>query len=207
LILSPSERIVPAVTRTTPVRDRIIDAAREVIRSEGADGIRLADVAGRAGVARPNLYRYFSSRAELLREVLFAEVRHIHEQRRAALTDVTSAFDLVVESLVLGAEQSRALESVTAVAGPGLDGVDQLVAGDPELMELETEYWRPILDRARGEGVLADDLDDTRVIRWFMVNQMLAVTQPDLVGDDLRAWVTRFIVPPLLPRPEEGSHR
>ena len=55
----------PAAVRPRSVRDRIIDAAREAFRRNGIAATPLDDVAALAGVARPNLYRYFADREEL----------------------------------------------------------------------------------------------------------------------------------------------
>lgn len=181
-----------------PVRVRILDAARDAVRYGGIEAVRMEDVADRAGVARPNLYRYFSSRDALVKEVLLAEIRTIHEKRRARLARVTSAREQVIESLVMGAEQTRSTQAVTAVDGPGLDGVARLVASDDDLMRVEAEYWHPLLARARATGTLVDHLTDDRIIRWFMTCHFLVATQPDIVPADVRTWIEDFVAPPVL---------
>src|ERR1700742_905801 len=46
--------------------DRILDAAQRLLIRAGARKLSLSDVATRAGVSRPTIYRYFVSKEELV---------------------------------------------------------------------------------------------------------------------------------------------
>ncbi|OBH01235.1 hypothetical protein A5696_13810 [Mycobacterium sp. E2699] len=46
--------------------DRILDAAQRQVFRAGARRLSLSDVAARAGVSRPTIYRYFASKEELI---------------------------------------------------------------------------------------------------------------------------------------------
>lgn len=59
-------------------REHIIDAARAAIEEHGPDA-GTAQIAERAGLARPNVYRHFASKDELDREVARAAYRQILE--------------------------------------------------------------------------------------------------------------------------------
>ena len=48
------------------VADRILDAARHLVLGMGARRLSLSDVATRAGVSRPTIYRYFASKEALI---------------------------------------------------------------------------------------------------------------------------------------------
>lgn len=186
-------------------RDRIIDAARAAIREAPDASISMGEVADRAGVARPNLYRYFTNKDELIKEVLLSDVRAIHAARRGALASVPSAAAKVVESLVMGARGTLRSDTVTSLDGIARDAVAALVSGDRDLLELEEDYWRPILREARDEGVLAEHLSDERIIRWFMTAQYTIATQPAMVGEDLRAWIEDFVAAAVLRLPTSSD--
>jgi len=59
-------------------REKILDAAVELILATGHAGCSLEDVAAAAGVSKPLVYKYFAKREELLKVLLereFAELR------------------------------------------------------------------------------------------------------------------------------------
>jgi len=60
------------IDATAPTRDRILDACRALLESEGAQ-TRMSDVAKAAGVSRQAVYLHFKTRADLL----IAVTRHI----------------------------------------------------------------------------------------------------------------------------------
>lgn len=60
-----------------PTRDRILDAAWQLLES-GGSGVRMSDIAKRAGVSRQAVYLHFPNRAELL----IATTRYIDDAKR-----------------------------------------------------------------------------------------------------------------------------
>jgi AcrR family transcriptional regulator len=60
-----------------PTRERILVATLEVLGRAGPTKLSLSDVASAAGVSRPTLYRWFSSKEELLEAFgLFEQARY-----------------------------------------------------------------------------------------------------------------------------------
>ena len=56
--------------RQQQLRDRILDATSHVVRERGVAGTRMSAIARAAGCAEGSIYRYFTGKQELLREVL-----------------------------------------------------------------------------------------------------------------------------------------
>lgn len=87
--------IPPAGSAEAPVgrRDEILAAARAAIEELGPDA-QTGQIAERAGLARPNVYRHFSSKDDLDREL----ARHANKELRRAITSRldTSGFPLDV---------------------------------------------------------------------------------------------------------------
>jgi AcrR family transcriptional regulator len=75
--------------RKAESRRRILESAREVFFRDGFMEANLDEVAGRAGVAKGTLYRYFDSKAELYVAVL-ADNGSIFEQRMRETVDTPS---------------------------------------------------------------------------------------------------------------------
>ena len=62
--------IPPIPTRTLASRERIVEAARDEVLVKGILGLRVQDVAAKAKVSVPLIYKYFEDRDGLLAEVL-----------------------------------------------------------------------------------------------------------------------------------------
>ena len=60
----------PKTARGRAARDRIIQAAAELIGERGVAATSLDDVIDRAGASKSQLYHYFEDRASLLRAVV-----------------------------------------------------------------------------------------------------------------------------------------
>ncbi|WP_009760419.1 TetR/AcrR family transcriptional regulator [Rhodococcus sp. JVH1] len=177
----------------------ILDAARDVFGERGINGTRMDDVADRAGIARPNLYRYFPSKDELIKRVVIAEVAKINAERRQRLPVEGSVRELIVESLAEGVERTdRDMLLAVAFADDTVGVTAELVATDDQLLGVELEYWRPILAHGRARGEIADHLSDEKIVRWFMTNHYFFMTSSTLFPADLRPWISDFIVPAVL---------
>jgi AcrR family transcriptional regulator len=113
-------------------RTRVIQAALELASEGGYDAVQMRDVATRAGVAMGTVYRYFSSKDQLLVECL-GEVAHELQtglQRQPASGEDTA--DRVVEVL---RRAIRALERDPNVASALVTALASLSSDDPAGLE------------------------------------------------------------------------
>src|SRR2546427_11391914 len=60
----------PATAKGRATRERILQAAAELIAEKGAAGMSLDDVPARTGASRSQLYHYFEDRDDLVRAVI-----------------------------------------------------------------------------------------------------------------------------------------
>jgi AcrR family transcriptional regulator len=88
--------------------DRLLDAWSELVLERGYDGVSLADVAKRIGLARTAVYNYFSDREELLFAWTDREVTRTMEVLAERLTTVDSAVDKLHEFVVIELESFEA---------------------------------------------------------------------------------------------------
>lgn len=58
------------------VEDRILDAAASCVRAYGVDRVTLAEIARRAGVSRPTVYRRWPDTRSILASLLTARITH-----------------------------------------------------------------------------------------------------------------------------------
>lgn len=179
-------------------RDVIAGAASRCFARWGVARTRMEDIAKEAGIARPVLYRHYSSKEALLVEVM---VRHIDRRRQDLHRRVRRrgrAAPLLVEALrsgIAGGGDDRAVsESMLDDEVRHLTG--RLVAGSDEVFSAMSAYWRPYLEYARDRGELRPGVDLDEAVRWltFMVFHFLTVPETVPPPDDLPRYLRTFVV-------------
>ena len=92
-------------------RDRILEAACELIAVDGIDEVRIARVAMRAGVSTALVHHYFSTREELLEQALIHSFEATGDERfgdeAPAKTATARLSRVITESLPLPGPQER----------------------------------------------------------------------------------------------------
>ncbi len=79
----------PRERRQARLREAIIQAAEEIIESEGPDALNMRDVADRIDYSASNLYEYFSSKDELLAVVINEALTRLIMHVRHTSSDVS----------------------------------------------------------------------------------------------------------------------
>lgn len=168
--------------------DRILDATVEVAALYGLSKLSMSDVASRAGISRPTLYKYFSSKDDLVaatvsREAMLLVGRVIDEASRhddptdALRFAIVTALELTREhpllDRIIRTEPELLLPYLTTEAVPG-GGVG---AGSPVLTFVRAAAESIITQR------LGDELDEVTIRRVAdMVGRLLvsyAISAPD----------------------------
>jgi AcrR family transcriptional regulator len=82
-------------------REQILEAARVMLAERGGLELSLSELARRSGVSKPNVYRYFESREDVLLQVWIEEVRELGTRlERAFAAIVPGDVDAVVAAVV-----------------------------------------------------------------------------------------------------------
>lgn len=124
-------------------RTQLLEAAAEIVRSEGADALTLARAAERAGVTKPVAYEHFETRAGLL----MALYRHFDARRiEATIADLerrANSLDTAVPILA-AAYVDCALES-----GPAFASIAAALAATGTMDEFGHEMREAYVDLFR----------------------------------------------------------
>jgi TetR/AcrR family transcriptional regulator, transcriptional repressor for nem operon len=86
----PNASNPPRTARGRATRQRIVEAAAELVAERGVAGTSLDDVRERAHASKSQLYLYFADREELLRGVVTATSDAVLESQAQALADFDS---------------------------------------------------------------------------------------------------------------------
>jgi AcrR family transcriptional regulator len=163
---------------TQTVEQRILEAAASCVLAYGVDRVTLAEIARRAGVSRPTVYRRFPDTQTILAALLTMRITH-------ALDDVPSR----------GVGRRQVVDRVVAVAGRlRLDDVIMMVLHDaPDLAMLYLSErlgtsQQILLDTVAGELKLAQDEGSVRPgdVRQFAA-MCLLITQSTILSAQLVA--------------------
>ncbi len=174
----------------------IIDAAVALIGERGVDGATTAAIAKRAGVTEKTLFRYFPSKSDLVRRVLFPMIlqRGLTRQWEQVATLLKSKGGDLKEWYV--AATTRELEGVSKNVGLTRTVTVELLQ-DEEFRDAlsglwQQHIWRPMvegLEELRDSGVIRKDVDLevlARAIHCLHVGYFLTrhVFAPDKTWDD-----------------------
>ena len=106
-----------SISNDVPVDDRIIDAAAECVIAFGVDRVTLAEIARRAGVSRPTIYRRWPDTRSILAAVLTARITNALKEIEVSGSDRAA----LVQRMVAMAARLRDDEVIMSVLSTGPD--------------------------------------------------------------------------------------
>ncbi|OMC37311.1 TetR family transcriptional regulator [Mycobacterium sp. GA-1841] len=202
---------MPELTSTDPrlevgrsVRDRLMDAAEECLRTKGIRATTVSEVAEAAGVSRGWLYRHFPDKVSLLGAVIVRLNDTFWSEAHAMLEQIDGldrqlawgvgnglrAYD--DPGAVLLKLRTDEPEEFAACAGAGVQGLV------PDL----AEFWTRYLRSARDRGEVHADIDTAEASEWVARVVISLATVPGNTldpndGDAVLAHVRRYVMPGL----------
>jgi TetR/AcrR family transcriptional repressor of nem operon len=153
----------PATAKGRATRERIVQAAAELISEKGVAGMSLDDVRSRTGASRSQLYHYFEDRDDLVRAVVDATTDLVLGRQDELLdhldtwAGIDRWFDFMVQHQIQ--EQARGGCPIGSLAG-------QLAESDPDARAAIAAgfgrweaHIRDGLTRMKAHGKLRKDAD------------------------------------------------
>lgn len=128
----------PSQRRGAAVRQAVLEAATELLATEGLAGARIVDIAARAGVHETSVYRRWGTRTNLILEAL----SHRLDSELPRPDTGSTREDLTVFFTALAA--FLATPTGRALARIALDPPDD----ETQAAELRRQFWTARLDRA-----------------------------------------------------------
>ncbi|GAC1397049.1 MAG: hypothetical protein NVSMB60_06680 [Mycobacterium sp.] len=176
---------------------RILAAARRQIDLKGSD-VSLAEVARDIGVARQTVYRYFLSSEALLTATAIAEAAPFLDRMANSLRGLTDPAEAVVEGIAYTLERLPSERYLNVLLTPGRSSAfTAQVTSD-----VAVAFGRSIIERFDVDwahaGARDDDLDELADFMLRMLQSLIINPgQPPKTGDDLRAYLRRWVAPAL----------
>lgn len=156
-------------------RARILDAAALAFRTNGYSGTRLSDVAAAANTQAGSLYYYFSSREDLVEEVLRVGQERTSgyvRRRVAALPAAAAPVDRLREAI------AAHLDTVLEI-GDYTSATIRIISQVPDEIRMRRlheqreygQFWRVLVDNAQTDREIRADLDGSTA-RMFLLGAM-----------------------------------
>jgi TetR/AcrR family transcriptional repressor of nem operon len=178
----------PTTRRGRDTRRRIVAVAAELMHEQGVSSTSVDDVLAATGAGKSQFYHYFSSREELLAEVLNHQLERVLAQKNSFEVDTWAGIEAWLQALALSHETERGLRGcpLGSIVSEILDQSDHLRSHGADAF-------------ARWESALADDLlkmQNNRLLRRDADSAMLAeVTIAILQGGYLLSSAKRQAAP------------
>ena len=150
-------------TKSARTRQRILDAAAQVLSRRGYAGTRLTDVAEAAEIQAPAIYYYFPSRDDLVEEVVWSGVARMTEHVQARLDGLppgTAAMDRIEAAVEAHLRFELEISDYTtaAIRNAGQIPEEIRVRYDVEANRYG-DVWRKLFQDARRDGEMRPELD------------------------------------------------
>ncbi|MEO6604933.1 MAG: TetR family transcriptional regulator [Aeromicrobium sp.] len=130
------------VEARTPVRERLLDAAQDVIEKTGWSSVKMAGIADIAGVSRQTVYNEFGTKHGLAQQLVFRELDRflaVVRDRMAVETDIVVGLASACEGVLLMGEQSLIVRTIVGT---------QPDEHDTDLLQLLTTESGEVIDSA-----------------------------------------------------------
>lgn len=181
--------VPPVQGRVLASRERIVEAARDEVLSKGILGLRVQDVAAKANVSVPLIYKYFEDRDGLLAEVLgrmFEEVvleyveaseEYFAHLEHPTIDDLAAVFARPSEELRRGRRWLRVQIMAASMEIPALRQRLSVVQG--YINERTSQFMAMAQTRIAGRTVVSP-----RALAIAVQATAMGLVLNDLVDDD-----------------------
>jgi AcrR family transcriptional regulator len=156
------------------------------------------DIAAEVGLLRPNVYRYFADRDDLLLELITRRTRALLDRARKFASRRSSLPDQLVESVLYTADNGRRDPLTRHIIDPAGTSLGRRMIASGTSETIRAEMWDPLLDAALANNELPPGLPRSDIYLWLSnVTTMAMRGLNDGDGDfkRYRSILRRFVAP------------
>ncbi|PTR12588.1 MULTISPECIES: TetR/AcrR family transcriptional regulator [unclassified Novosphingobium] len=183
------------------IETRIIESAYICFDRYGIAKTTMEDIARGAKVSRQTVYRFFSSKDDILDTLCCHEAVKINQLvRKGIQRDANFATTLTDALFIIITEGNKNAILRQIVEVPSFQTL--AASAQSRSHQLNLTYWKDMMERAAMRGELAGDLSLEEIVGWLIMMQTVLqfrLADETLEEDKLYRIINRFIVAPLLP--------
>jgi AcrR family transcriptional regulator len=179
----------------------VVAAARQAFARYGVHRTRMEDIAAGAGIPRQYLYRYVSSKQELVELAVLERCREFSDRILALVEDDHDEIgESLVKAIVLCVTAGRE-DAEFAYLAESLprSRLNLILSGRGSPMHgYVKRCLAPILNRARANGRLRTDVSDDAIVEWLQGQMTWLTPREDLDEAAMSTMLRDFALPSLL---------
>lgn len=192
----------PAAARTddNSTQERILRAAYDCFEQYGIAKTTIENIASRAKVSRPTVYKYYPSKDAILDEISVRETWRVNSEVRRRLVRSDDFADFLTDTLLLVIRLANENVYIRRMV-ESIEFQESVISPSSLMQQLQRTWWTNLFEQARARGEIAADLEIDEIIYWLARAQamlMLQVASPQIDDAEKRRLIRRFIVQPLL---------
>ncbi|WP_206071380.1 TetR/AcrR family transcriptional regulator [Antrihabitans stalactiti] len=162
-------------SKSARTRERILDAAAQVLSKKGYSGTRLTDVAAVAEIQAPAIYYYFPSREDLIEEVMWAGIAEMRKYVIAALEAApaeATPMDRIMIAVEVHLRHELNISDYTTASIRNSGQVPEKIRSRQKAEEAKYgEVWKKLIRDAAAEGEIRPELD-LRIARMLILGAL-----------------------------------
>lgn len=192
----------PAAARTddNSTQERILRAAYDCFEQYGIAKTTIENIASRAKVSRPTVYKYYPSKDAILDEISVRETWRVNSEVRRRLVRSDDFAEFLTDTLLLVIRLANENIYIRRMV-ESIEFQESVISPSSLMQQLQRTWWTNLFEQARARGEIATDLDIDEIIYWLARAQamlMLQVASPQIDDAEKRRFIRRFIIQPLL---------
>lgn len=200
------------VTKSQKTRARILDSAARVLAEQGYVNTRLDDIAAAAGIKTGSLYYHFSSREQLIEEVLKVAIERVSDAVKARIRELPKGasyrerIGAAIETQLVMALQQDVYTAASFRATPSLP--PQLRESQIAMQRKFGAFWRDLLAKAMKAGEIdpAFQLSVLRMQLLGSINWSIEWYRPGSMSSvDIAAQLTAMLFDGVSPRVQRAA--
>jgi len=209
---APAEPSAPTAATGPTTAERLVEAAADVFSEQGYDGVRVQDIARRAGLTTGAIYANFRNKAGLLLQTITAiTTTHLAGAERptddaggpaAGAKAADDLVEAVTEATSKRDTKARALLLEAFVAARRDTDVRQLLR---QRLNVSTRRLTDRVERAKADGDVDERLDTRAVVRLLQALRFgiasLETVDTSMPGEDAWRQLSAVVIQGLRPHP------
>jgi AcrR family transcriptional regulator len=180
--------------------NQIVQAAYACFEALGIEQATISDIAEAAGVRRPHVYRYFTSKSDIIYQIAELEMEKANKELEGRFNRSHSLATIVTDAMIVLFRTAQ-LSPYVRLALERLDEPLKWTNPANPIHHLHRARWNRLLRNVGAE--LAPEFSMDEIVSWLIMGEVLLISRfaPDANENELERFVHNFIVRPLMRHP------